>query len=316
MKLLYNSIFLEHLTGAHPENSSRLAAFEQLPDTEIEDATSLLPLVHTSDHIEKVISASAKGLRLDADTITSPRSYEVACAAVSLAVRAATGNDFALVRPPGHHAYPAYGSGFCLFNSIAIAVQNLVLQGNRVLVLDFDGHCGDGTEHIFYDTDQVLFWSLHQSPAFPGKGFVDDIGKDAGLGYTINVEMPPGTGDDLFFEAIERLLPIARQFEPDVVAVSAGFDAHQADPLLQLRLSSDAYFRLGQLLFTTFEKVFAVLEGGYNTSVLPQCIHNFVDGFNGQPQSKIEAPTQSDIAIREAFHRNLKELENNLSTYW
>lgn len=316
MNLLYHSIFLEHQTGAHPENKSRLSAFEQMPDTELEDTTSLLSLVHTAHYIQRVIALSKQSLPLDADTVTSPRSYEVACAAVALAVRAATNNDFALVRPPGHHAYPDYGSGFCLFNSIAIATQNLVSHGKRVLILDFDGHCGDGTEHIFYDTDQVLFWSLHQSPAFPGKGFVKDIGKDAGLGYTINVEMPPGTGDDLFFEAIQRFLPIAKQFNPDVVAVSAGFDAHQADPLLQLRLSTDAYFRLGQLLSATFKQVFAVLEGGYNTTVLPQCIHSFVEGFNGQSQSSNEQPTKSEFATIGTFTNNLVELEKCLTPYW
>ncbi|MGI9541917.1 MAG: histone deacetylase family protein [Cyclobacteriaceae bacterium] len=316
MKLLYHSIFLEHDTGTHPENKTRLSAFEQIPNTELADATAYLSLVHSQEYIEKVISASNQGLPLDPDTITSPRSYEVASSAVALALEAATTSDFALVRPPGHHAYPTYGSGFCLFNSIAIAVQNLVSQGKKVLILDFDGHCGDGTEHIFYDTNQVLFWSLHQSPAFPGKGFIRDIGKDAGAGYTVNVEMPPGTGDDLFFEAIERLLPIAKQFNPDIVAVSAGFDAHQADPLLQLRLSLNAYFRLGQLLSTSFKQVFAVLEGGYNTRVLPQCIHNFVNGFNGQPQSKMEPATKSDFAIREIFTRNLNELKKNLSPYW
>ena len=316
MDLLYHSIFLEHDTGAHPENKTRLYGFQHMVSEEIKDGASFLPLVHSHEYINQVAVASENGLSLDQDTVTSRRSFEVACHGVALTLKAAASNNFALVRPPGHHAYPTYGSGFCLFNNIAIAVKHLVSQHKRVLILDFDGHCGDGTEHIFYDSNQVLFWSLHQSPAFPGKGFIHDIGENAGLGYTINVELPPGTADDLFFQGIERILPIAKKFKPDVVAVSAGFDAHQADPLLQLKLSMNSYYELGQILTSNFQNVFAVLEGGYNIEVLSKCIHNFVDGINGVAQKYTESSTKSTTAADQVFKVKLDELENNLADFW
>jgi acetoin utilization deacetylase AcuC-like enzyme len=199
MEILYNSIFLEHDTGMHPENRKRLEACGDLPETTIENGEKYLTLVHTQDYIDRVKEACKEGLHLDADTVTSRRSYEAAVYAVGATVMASRTNDFALVRPPGHHAYPSRSSGFCIFNNIAIATQKLVSEGKKVLILDFDAHLGDGTVHFFYNSNQVLYCSLHQVPAFPGGGTADEIGEGEGKGYTVNVPLPPeAVGEHIF----------------------------------------------------------------------------------------------------------------------
>jgi len=297
MKPIYNPIFLEHDTGMHPENRKRLEALGTLDETAIEIGEEYLGLVHTDEHIKRVKEFCEQGRNLDPDTITSPGSYNAAASAVGAAIMASQTNDFAVVRPPGHHAYPNRSTGFCLFNNIAIAVQNLVDQGKRVMVFDFDGHLGDGTFHTFISTDKVLFWSLHQYPAFPGEGTPDQIGEGKGEGYSINVPLPPGSGDDIFRRAVDRFTPVAKQFDPDIVAVSAGFDAHQDDPLLDLRISFNTYYFLGELLRREFTNVFSVLEGGYDLKALPKCFYNFLSGINNKTQKFTEAATESNQRV-------------------
>ena len=317
MNLISNKIFLEHDTGTgHPESAKRLMAFGDLPDTTIESGEPYLELVHSKDYIEKVKEACSHGMPLDADTQTCEKSFEVACYAVGAAIQASKTNGFALVRPPGHHSYPTYGSGFCLFNNIAIATQKLVNEGKRVLILDFDGHLGDGTLHTFYKTDKVLFWSLHQYPAFPGGGFADEIGEEKGKGYSINVPLPAGSSDDLFMHAIHNFMTIAKQFSPDVVAVSAGFDAYRLDPLLQLNLSATTFYKTGQILKANFQNIFAVLEGGYNTEYLPKCVYNFLAGINGEKIVLDEALTISPAYIINEYEKRINVLKNSLNTLW
>jgi len=316
MKLIYNKIFLEHDTGVHPENADRLRALGKLEETEIFSGEKYLSLVHTDEYVEKVKQACLSGQPMDPETITSTGSYQAAIHAVGASVMASETNGFALVRPPGHHAYPSRASGFCLFNNIAIAVQNLVNKNKRVLILDFDGHLGDGTYHIFKESDQVLFWSLHQFPAFPNLGNENDIGTGKGRGYSINVPLPPHSGDDIFQRAIEEFLPVAEQFAPDVVAVSAGFDAHYSDAMLDLRLSVHSYYYIGQLLRKKFASVFAVLEGGYDLDYLPKCLYAFLDGFNGKKQRYSEQHTDSDILVFQEYELRAAFLEKNLAEFW
>jgi len=259
MKIIYNPIFLEHDTGYHPENSQRLTALGELKKTDFESGEGFLELVHEKNYIETVKKACSREESLDPDTVTSTRSYESAIYAVGAALEAARTQGMAVVRPPGHHAYPHYASGFCLFNNIAIAVQYLVNQGKKVFILDFDGHCGDGTEFYFYPSDKVLFLTTHQYPAFPGKGYVNEIGRDKGKGFTINVPLPPGSADDVYLESLNTFIPLALQFRPDVVAVSAGFDAHHSDPLLNLNFSTNVYYETGKLLTQKFDSVFNLI---------------------------------------------------------
>lgn len=316
MKLLFNEIFLQHDTGMHPESRQRLDAFSDLSNSTIPDAAHLLPLVHDPNYIERVERACVDSQSLDADTRTSPRSFEVAQACVGMALRAMEERNFAIVRPPGHHAYPDKATGFCLFSTIGIIAKKLAAEGQRVLIIDFDGHLGDGTEAIFYDDKQVLFWSIHQFPAFPGNGTIDELGTGDGMGYTINVPLPPGAGDDLFLKAFEDFLPIAEQFKPDVVAISAGFDAHLYDPLLQLNATGNSFHRIGQILRERFDNVFAVLEGGYSVKYMPRSVLNFVAGMNGEDMPFPEQRTSSTRHVWEVFDMDYHQLFSNLSDYW
>ena len=161
-----------------------------------------------------------------------------------------------------------------------------------------------------------MYWSIHQFPAFPGHGNVDEIGKENGKGFTINAPLPPGSGDDIYMDALKYTLPIAVEFNPDVVAVSAGFDSHQYDLLLQLRLTVDAFFHTGQIISENFNNVFATLEGGYNVEELPKCIHNFVDGINGNPKQFTEPHTESDIKIWNEYELRIDKLLTNMKPYW
>ena len=316
MKIIYNSIFLEHDTGMHPENINRLTCFDNLPETRIDNNDEYLRLVHTKDYIQIVKEASRRRMQLDPDTVTSEHSYDAAVGAVNATIQAIDDNDFALVRPPGHHAYPDHSSGFCLFNNVAIASKYLVNEGKRVLIFDFDGHLGDGTFNYFYDTDEVFYWSIHQYPAFPGGGDYNEIGRGKGKGFTLNIPLPAGTADDVYIRAFKKFIPIARQFDPDVVAISAGFDTYRFDLLLNLKLSLAAYHTIGKIIRKNFPKAFATLEGGYNTSALPNCVWNFIDGFNGKEMRHVEPPTESDIKIIQEYDALEGNIVRHMSNYW
>jgi len=316
LKLIYNPDCLLHETGNHPERKERLSAFQELPAAELPDVGTLLKSVHTRDYIKKVEDYSHQSMPLDGDTILSSNSYKAACSAVGLAILAAESGGFALGRPPGHHAYPDRGSGFCLFNSIAIATRHLLTTGAKVLILDIDGHQGDGTCDIFYHDQQVLFCSLHQYPAFPGTGWLDQAGEGKGKGFSINVPLPEGAGDDLFYRSLDFLLPIIKTFDPQVVAVSAGFDAHQHDPLLQLRFSLDGFYQCGKWLRENFDQVFAVLEGGYNLNVLAKAIKMFQAGYNQKAPTYPEAATSSLPSVLNTFDQRLDQLHQLQKEYW
>lgn len=317
MKILYHPVVLEHDTGMHPENRKRLEIFTELEVSELFEGESYLELIHTPQYIERVRKACRAGAHLDPDTVTSPGSFAAACYAVGATIKASETGDLALVRPPGHHAYPDRASGFCLFNNVAIAVQKLVREGKRVLIFDFDGHLGDGTSAIFYETDQVMYWSIHQYPAFPGHGYVDEIGRGKGRGFNIMVPVPPGSADDIFLGAIQNYLPIAEQFEPDIVAVSAGFDAHQYDLLLDLKVSTGAFYKIGKLLHERFAgRLFATLEGGYNVVELQHSVFSFLAGVNGLPNPYSSAPTTSGLRVHEAYEINLNAGLTLLKEFW
>ncbi len=318
MNLIYNKIFLKHKTISHPECPERLSYFDKnIKETKLENGEKYLSLIYDKDYIKSIKNASEKEISLDADTYTNKYSYEAACYAVAASVKASKENNFALCRPPGHHAAKNKAMGFCLFNNIAIAAQNLVNEGKKVFILDFDGHHGNGTQDIFYDTDKVLYLSTHQFPAYPSTGWVEEIGEGRGKGFTINVPMPPYTADDLFLETLNKIIPtIKSQFNPDIVGVSAGFDAHHSDSLLQLSLTANAFYEVGKLLSDNFKNIFACLEGGYNLEFLHKNILEFVNGINKKPRQFKEEPTKSDNDAINDFSIRMSILKEKLRPYW
>jgi len=319
MQLIYNKIFLEHKTTDHPECPERLLAFSDIEQSEIENGERYLKLIYDESYIEKIKNASKQEINLDADTYTNEKSYEVACYAVGAAIKAAKKNNFALCRPPGHHATANKAMGFCLFNNIAIACKWLNERGKKVFIIDIDSHSGNGTQDIFYNTDKVIFLSIHQFPAYPGTGWVNEFGEGRGKYYTINVPVPPYTSDDLFVDILSKIIPVIReQYKPDIVAVSAGFDGHKDDPLLQLNLTTNSYYEVGKLLSSNFKNIFACLEGGYKTDVLPHCVSAFLMGINNQKANLEfkEQRTTSSVAVEREFENRIKNLKLNLDNFW
>lgn len=316
MKIIYNKIFLKHETGNLPENKKRLEAFSGLKERGVINGEKYLELVHSKDYINSIKNHNNLKNFWDPETIVSEKSYEVACHAIGASIMASQNSDFALIRPPGHHAGISRGAGFCLFNNIAIASKKLVGEGKKVFILDFDGHFGDGTSEIFYNSKKVLYLSTHQYPAYPGKDGIEKIGDGEGKGYNINITLSPESGDDLFLRSIKEFLPIVQQFKPDIVGVSAGFDGHWADPLLELKFSANAYYEVGKIISENFKNIFAVLEGGYNINFLPKCVYNFIAGVNRQKIKFKEPKTTSDDFIKSTHQKRIKKLKKILSKYW
>ncbi|MBE0637929.1 MAG: histone deacetylase family protein [Bacteroidales bacterium] len=277
MKLLFNKIFLDHNVDSPFEGKYRLEAFSGLETIEL-DGEAYLSLVHSKEYITKIRKACERGDTI-AEIELNPLSYKAACQAVGLAVKAAENGDFAVIRPPGHHAHRDKASGFCLFNNIAIATQTLVNKGKKVFILDIDGHHGDGTQSIFYDNKQVFFCSIHQQNTYPFTGTFLEIGKGDGLGCTLNIPIPEQSGEKDFLKAVDKAIHVAQQFKPDVIAVSAGFDGYRKDRLLALNFTLHAYYECGYKLRKAFKNIFAVLEGGYHSD-LKECVDMFVEGVN------------------------------------
>jgi acetoin utilization deacetylase AcuC-like enzyme len=291
----YDPLYLEHNLPGHPENRARLERVMQhlagaglmermlaVPPRPVGQAT--LDRIHPGSYPATVKSIAERGGGfLDMDTYIGPRSYDAALLAaggcvdlVGAVLRGTARNGIALVRPPGHHATPTRGMGFCLFNNIAIAAQAALDDYGleRVLIVDWDVHHGNGTQDVFYTSPQVLFFSTHQFPHYPGTGGWKENGSGAGLGYTVNVPLSAGVGDAGFARIYDELLtPLAERYRPELILVSAGYDAHWDDPLAGLQLSLAGYRRLAQTVVGLAERLcdgrlVVVLEGGYNLDVL------------------------------------------------
>jgi len=329
MKLIYNKIFLEHETGDHPENKERLVSIARelkIQETPLEEfgdlqeLKKLAELTHDKSHIDNVKKRCENGSGMfDLDTAFSKESYKTALYVIGASVLASEKQGFAIVRPPGHHAYQNKAGGFCIFNNIAIAVKKLIDIGKKVMIIDIDGHLGDGTEYIFYDSPQVLYLSLHQYPAYPGKGIAEQVGTEKGEGYSINFPLPPGTSDDIYLDAFEKVIKVGKEFAPDIVAISAGFDSYKDDMLLDLNLSYNSYYDVGKKIKENFSEIFAVLEGGYNIDKLPGCVQSFLDGVNyqeGGKQTYREKRTVSEKSIWNEYNERMDNLKKVLSKYW
>jgi acetoin utilization deacetylase AcuC-like enzyme len=272
-----------HPTGSHPERPERLAGvLEAFPDfVEARPATlSELEFVHDADYIERVRSASERGepVLLDPDTICTASSFEVARLAAGAAIQAVEQSGFALVRPPGHHALRNRSMGFCLFNNIAVAARFALreLGIERLAILDWDVHHGNGTQDEFWDDEGVLFISIHQWPFYPGSG-----GPGEGNATTLNVPLAAGAGDDQYLERLEEVVePAIRAFEPELLLVSAGFDAAASDPIGGMSLSEEGFRELGRHASGLAERLALVLEGGYDVDSLPLFVDASLEGLS------------------------------------
>ena len=326
-----------HQTGSHPENHQRLDAvidhLESLPSwsrrTVIEASpagTAAVERCHPPSHVENVRQmAEAGGGWMDGDTPVSPLSFETALEACGGAIAAvdsvcASGPReraaFALIRPPGHHATPDRAMGFCLFNNAAVAARHARQEHGveRVAIIDWDVHHGNGTQDIFFEDPSVLFISLHQWPLYPGTGWLDETGRGDGRGSTINVPIPPGAGDRNWVEAFERVVePAVEAFEPGLVLVSAGQDGHHADGLSNQALTEAGYLamahRTSAMCRALGAGLVAVHEGGYNPETLPTLDRLILEGFDAGLAG--EDPPSSE-ALDEAAGLDGQEWEGRL----
>jgi len=293
----YHPDFLLHDTGpGHPERSQRLIAITEA--LKAERARGNVPLrpdfapatleqlsrVHDLNYLEFLAKTQKKDFfALDPDTIGCSKSWEVARLAAGAVIQAVEEvgkgnlkNAFCAIRPPGHHALRDRAMGFCFLNNIAIAAAHLIEEHScaRILIVDWDAHHGNGTQHIFYSDPKVFYFSLHQYPFYPGTGAASETGDGVGKGVTLNIPLAAGSGDEEFFRAIkEKLLPAAQDFKPQFILISAGFDAHQADPLTGLNVTEKGFEEATQVVKEFAEKecegrLVSVLEGGYDLKAL------------------------------------------------
>jgi len=335
---LIDDCFLLHDPGnSHPESPSRLAAVQKALKAfgaqerwqRIEPRPARVDeveLIHTSSHLERVRQASLRApAYLDADTAVSAESYRSGLLAVGGVLNCTTQicsgklkRAFAFVRPPGHHAEPGRAMGFCLFNNIALAAAYARTEYHldRIAIVDVDLHHGNGSQAAFYDDPHVLYISSHQYPYYPGTGAFDEIGSGEGRGFTVNFPLPAGTGDDTFGSIYAGIVaPILEQFQPELILVSAGFDAYYKDPLGDLEVTSGGYAAAAATLIKTADlhangRICFVLEGGYSEEGLEKCsraVMSEMESDDPSVPSRVESPL---------FDRISDKAKDTLTGFW
>jgi acetoin utilization deacetylase AcuC-like enzyme len=329
-------LFLQHRSrGYHPERPERLAATRRAVDTMEREGVRVSPVpprdatdeeilaVHDARYFERLRRLAGQEVSLDADTYVAPASFAAAvraagaCVAVVEALLASDGprQGLALVRPPGHHATRDQGMGFCLLNNVAVAAASALSAGvDRLAIVDWDVHHGNGTQDIFWSDGRVLFVSLHEAPLYPGTGATHDVGDRAGLGRIVNIPLPSSADDAVYRLAFEQVvLPTLLRFGPELVLVSAGFDAHARDPLASMQVTEDGYAWMGRALRevadgTAGGRLGMVLEGGYDLGAMEASLAASLRGVLGWP---VASPTgevgeKHRAAIDAAKHANLE----------
>jgi|Deesub1362A_J573_1020465.scaffolds.fasta_scaffold01830_5 acetoin utilization deacetylase AcuC-like enzyme len=351
--IVYHRKYLEYEQSAtHPERKERLVyTMDQLLEEGIFDSPEIKILepfeasiedileVHTEEYVNFLIRKSKTGGIIDWDTNIPVGLFDVAVLAAGGAIRAAEAvlkgevkNAFAMVRPPGHHAKPHIGAGFCYLNNIAIMVRWLQKKGfRRILILDWDAHHGDGTQEIFYDNPSVLYISTHQIPLYPGTGYPYECGIAEGEGFTINIPLPPGTSDEGYMLVMDEIIkPVVEEFSPEFIAISAGQDNHFTDPITELALTARGYAEIMREAVKLSErfckgKLVAVLEGGYSVEgALPYTNLGIIAAMAGLDISQIREPENYLVYLRMRkdekalikLRKNIEEVKMVHSSYW
>jgi acetoin utilization deacetylase AcuC-like enzyme len=341
---VYHEDYLKHDTGCHPESAERLRyimrKLEEVGITEkmkrilpVKASNEQIQYVHVDGYIKKVEAmCKGGGGMLDPDTPLCHDTYEIALlsaggvtkAVDEVMLKADNGvrNAFALVRPPGHHATSNKGMGFCIFNNIAIAAEHLKRKYDvkRSLIVDWDVHHGNGTQEVFFDDPSVLYFSTHQYPHYPGTGWIDEVGKGEGEGFTVNVPLPAGTDDAGYLYALWNILvPIAMDFSPEFVLVSAGFDAHVDDPLASMNVTSPGFGLFTDVIKEIAEenskgRIVIALEGGYNLNALAESTLSVFDSLlsNGEGREK----RKEKISENERVRKRVEEVKEVQRSYW
>ncbi len=327
--------YIDHVTGAsHPENPRRLKAVYDMLDrsdmlgcfTEItprEAERKELILIHSPGYIDSISATEGKEqTSLTPDTHTSPGSYKAAVLApgglflaISKVVSGELRNAFALVRPPGHHAEKSRAMGFCLFNNIALGAMyaRQFLGLKRILIVDWDVHHGNGTQHSFENDPSVLFFSSHQHPFYPGTGLFTEAGRGKGEGFTVNIPLPKGYADAEFAALFEKLLrPMAMEFGPELILVSAGFDTHKSDPVGGMKMTSAGFAVLTRSLMKIADdccsgKLVLSLEGGYNVKALAGSVKSVLKELSDITVSRVQetAARARSRKVNYALHRSM-----------
>jgi acetoin utilization deacetylase AcuC-like enzyme len=333
MLIISSPRFAQHRTPpGHPECSERAHVFDIVSSSlaarghrVVEPrpaSTAELARAHRPEYIEMLAATAGRPAMLDADTFTSPDSYATALLAAGAAIDAAayaleTGDvGVALVRPPGHHAGRSSAAGFCLYNNVSVAAAALVARGlERVAIVDIDVHHGNGTEEIFIGERRVLYVSSHQFPFYPGTGDVDRIGEGDGRGFNVNIPVEAGANDADMIQIYETVVdPILQRFNPEVLLVSAGFDAHEADPLASLRMTSEGFVRLFRLLAdaNASGRMALVTEGGYDLEALGASLLASLECLAGERT----APVAPDSRPTGRGERSAREVWQTQAPWW
>lgn len=336
--LISSARFADHVNPpGHPEGVERAEVMQAVAAEWKQDGGAVrepraatraeLLRVHSERHLAAIDQAAGRAVSFDPDTFTSPESRDVALLAagaaivgVEAALSSGATRALALVRPPGHHAERDEAMGFCLYNNAAAAAAHALALGmERVVVMDYDVHHGNGTQWIFYEDPRVLYVSTHQYPCYPGTGAADETGRGNGVGYTFNVPLEAGATDGDYEEVFEALvIPVIDQFEPELLIISAGFDAHQRDPLGRMRLSTAGYASLTQSLCEAANRhchgrVLAVTEGGYDLGALKACLESSVAVLAGFPPP---APPEPSVGSTSRARAAIADVREAHARYW